>query len=511
MTDGIRDRALPRWRFAGRTADASLLPDGPSVAPRRGRAGIAGTPWARSHVRRKRVTDAIAIAVAVLAYPLVWRLLPDTTPPQHPLAALVVFVVAVAWFLTLRVGRLPEWRSIDASPNELRRVVFSTLGLFAAMAVISVSVWTVPGIRHHLLITLPLGLALLIAGRVFWRARLIGARSSGLHLRRAVIVGTSQDVAFVSARVASRPLGYTVAGVVFTDSLGGAAPTETGEVPAFTGVESITDAIAVSSADTVLLAGQPNDGGQLVRSLAWRLESTDADLVLAFCLDGFGSPRMAFSPSDSLPMLHVASPVFAGGKHHLKRMLDILVSGTALLVLAPVFAIVATLVRMDSPGPAIFHQPRVGRNGSTFTMLKFRSMIVTAERDLERLRELDEGNGVLFKIKNDPRVTRIGAIIRRYSIDELPQLWNVFVGDMSLVGPRPPLATEVAEYEQHTHRRLYLKPGITGLWQVSGRSNLTWDESVRLDLHYVENWSVLGDIRLLMRTVKVVLKPLGAY
>jgi exopolysaccharide biosynthesis polyprenyl glycosylphosphotransferase len=207
----------------------------------------------------------------------------------------------------------------------------------------------------------------------------------------------------------------------------------------------------------------------------------------------------------------VASPVFSGGKHHLKRTMDALLSGFALLVLAPVFAVIALLVRRDDAGPVFFRQERVGVDGTTFTMVKFRSMVTTAEADLADLAAQSEGNGVLFKLRVDPRVTRIGAILRRYSLDELPQLWNIFVGDMSIVGPRPPLATEVAQYDDRAYRRLYIKPGLTGAWQVGGRSDLSWDESVRLDLHYVENWSLMGDVRIIMRTFGVILKPTGAY
>jgi lipopolysaccharide/colanic/teichoic acid biosynthesis glycosyltransferase len=153
----------------------------------------------------------------------------------------------------------------------------------------------------------------------------------------------------------------------------------------------------------------------------------------------------------------------------------------------------------------------VGRNGETFRMLKFRSMVATAETDLHALLEHNEGSGVLFKLKNDPRVTAVGGFLRKYSLDELPQLWNILVGDMSIVGPRPPLPREVSQYEAHVNRRLYIKPGLTGLWQVSGRSDLSWDQSVRLDLYYVANWSLAGDLHIMWRTVKVVLSPTGAY
>jgi exopolysaccharide biosynthesis polyprenyl glycosylphosphotransferase len=195
----------------------------------------------------------------------------------------------------------------------------------------------------------------------------------------------------------------------------------------------------------------------------------------------------------------------------LKRAFDFFVSGIALLILSPLFLVIALFVKLDDRGPALFSQERVGRNGETFRMYKFRSMVVDAEARLAKLQAKSDGNGLLFKMKNDPRVTRIGHILRKYSLDELPQLFNVFLGDMSLVGPRPPLPAEVEGYENHVHRRLYIKPGLTGMWQVNGRSDLSWEESVRLDLYYVENWSLTGDLVIMWRTVKVLTHPVGAY
>jgi exopolysaccharide biosynthesis polyprenyl glycosylphosphotransferase len=273
----------------------------------------------------------------------------------------------------------------------------------------------------------------------------------------------------------------------------------------------VTEAASRLGADTVIVAGQPRGGSRYIRNLGWALEGTATDLVLASRLTDVAGPRIHFRPVEGLPLIHVEIPQFEGGKHVLKRMLDVVVAAIALVILALPMLIVALLIRIDSPGPALFRQERVGRNGSTFTMLKFRSMVVDAESRLAALAAEDQGNGVLFKMKADPRVTRIGRIIRKFSIDELPQLWNVLVGDMSLVGPRPPLRREVNQYESHVHRRLYIKPGLTGMWQVNGRSDLSWEESVRLDLYYVENWSLTGDLVILWRTVRVLLHPTGAY
>jgi exopolysaccharide biosynthesis polyprenyl glycosylphosphotransferase len=221
--------------------------------------------------------------------------------------------------------------------------------------------------------------------------------------------------------------------------------------------------------------------------------------------------RITVRPVDGLPMMHIEHPRLSGARRLVKAVFDVTVAALLLVLAAPLLAAVALLVRLDSPGPVLFRQTRVGKNGEPFEIVKFRTMYVDAELRLEAMRERNEHSGVLFKIRRDPRVTRCGRILRRYSLDELPQLINVVLGDMSLVGPRPPLPAEVARYPLDMRRRLVVKPGMTGLWQVSGRSDLSWDESIRLDLRYVENWTLTADLVILMRTAMVVLRGSGAY
>ena len=218
-------------------------------------------------------------------------------------------------------------------------------------------------------------------------------------------------------------------------------------------------------------------------------------------------------PVGGLPLIHVDRPTYRGANRILKRSFDITGSVFLILVLSPVLLTVAAAIKLTGDGPVFFRQDRVGLNGEAFRMIKFRSMQVNAEARLDRLRDepRDAGNVVLFKLRNDPRVTPIGRFLRRFSIDELPQLFNVVLGDMSLVGPRPPLRKEVDRYRDDERRRMLVKPGITGLWQVSGRSDLTWHESVRLDMYYVENWSITGDVVILWKTAKAVLSSTGAY
>ena len=234
-------------------------------------------------------------------------------------------------------------------------------------------------------------------------------------------------------------------------------------------------------------------------------------MIMAPALTDIAGPRIHTQPVAGLPLIHVTTPKLEGPKGFAKRAFDFVAAATILGALWVPMMLIAALVRLDSPGPSIFRQQRVGRAGTSFEMFKFRSMVVDAESRLEELRGINEGAGPLFKMKRDPRITRMGNLLRRYSVDELPQLINVLRGEMSLVGPRPPLPSEVAMYDDWAHRRLLVKPGITGLWQVSGRSDLSWEDSLRLDLYYVENWSLAQDLIILSRTLKAVFAKSGAY
>jgi len=250
---------------------------------------------------------------------------------------------------------------------------------------------------------------------------------------------------------------------------------------------------------------------EYLRRLSWQLEGTGLELLVAPGLIEVAGPRLHIRPLEGLPLLTVESPRLEGWRRLVKSAFDRTVAAVALLVLAPVLLGLAVAVRATSEGPVLYRQQRVGAHGRTFTMLKFRSMVVDAERKLDELRAANISDGPLFKIRQDPRVTPVGRWLRRLSLDELPQLVNVLTGSMSLVGPRPPLPDEVACYEGPVGRRLLVKPGLTGLWQISGRSDLPWEEAVRLDLRYVENWSLALDALILWKTGSAVLRSRGAY
>jgi len=279
-------------------------------------------------------------------------------------------------------------------------------------------------------------------------------------------------------------------------------------------VRGLDDVLALAAevdADTIAVTSASETAAQYLRQLSWQLEGTGIELLVAPGLMEVAGPRLHIRPFEGLPLLSVEQPRFEGWRRVIKHGVDRSVAAFALILLAPVLLSLAVAVRLSGPGPILYRQERVGLNGTSFTMLKFRSMVADADRQLDDLRGDNISDGLLFKVRNDPRVTPVGRLLRRLSLDELPQLLNVLRGTMSLVGPRPPLPVEVARYDTSVSRRLLVKPGLTGLWQISGRSDLSWEESVRLDLRYVENWSLALDLLILWKTGRAVLSRSGAY
>jgi exopolysaccharide biosynthesis polyprenyl glycosylphosphotransferase len=282
-------------------------------------------------------------------------------------------------------------------------------------------------------------------------------------------------------------------------------------VPVYGGLDDITAAVKAFGADTVAVTACPEMDGVRLRGLAWELEKTGTDLCVSPALLDVAGPRTTIRPTAGLTLLHVDHPQLAGFRLVLKGLFDRCAAAAALVMLAPLMTILASAVWLHDRGPALFTQVRVGKDGHAFRIYKFRTMVVDAEQRRVQLQDSNDSDGVLFKLRRDPRVTPMGARLRRWSIDELPQLFNVFLGHMSLVGPRPALPDEADKYAEHVRRRLVVKPGLTGLWQVSGRSDLSWEESVRLDLRYVENWSFALDLQIMWKTISVLVRGSGAY
>lgn len=473
------------------------------------------TKWDTSYLYGLRTTDTL-VSVLVVAVAYLSRF---GAGPFHESATVsergylwVCLAIVLVWNLDLECSRSREKRVFGAGVSEYRRVLQSTLRAFGLMAIIMV-VFQLPVSRGFFAVALPLGIIFLLGSRWVWRRWLVAQRETGKALSNVVVLGNAPDVEHVIGHLRSNlAAGYKVAGVALTSLPPDMALNQPWyEVPVLSTLADIADVVSKTKAQAVVVAGALPGGPQAIQELGWRLEDTSTELVLASSLTNVAGPRLHFRPMEGLPLMHVELPQYSGGKHVYKRVMDIVLSAGALLTLLPILVVLAIIVRLDSPGPALFHQERIGRNGQVFKMLKFRSMVVNAEAQREALKDANEGAGVLFKMTKDPRITRCGQWMRKFSLDEIPQFWNVFTGQMSLVGPRPPLAEEVSRYERPTHRRLLIKPGITGLWQINGRSNLAWEEAVRLDLYYVENWSLTGDFIILWRTFKAVTAPVGAY
>ena len=468
------------------------------------RTGGRASAWGQIYVSAVLAIDVMAALVGGTAgFLLRW----GTAGPS--LALVLALLLPVAWVALLGGMRLYEERFLCIGSEEFRRVGRAGLVLIASCGFLAY-VTKQPVSRGFVLVALPLTVVLDAVGRYAIRKVLHAQRRQGKAMHRVVVVGphaAMQD--FVADLDRDRSHGMAVVGAVYVDrDLRLRAIT----APDLGGLEDLTDAVRRVDADTVAVLASAGTSGPALRQIAWSLESSKAELLVAPGLVEVAGPRLTIRPVTGLPLLHLDRPELTGVRRGLKSIFDRAVALVALLLLSPVLLGLMLLIRRDGWGPALYRQTRVGTHGNPFTLFKLRTMCADADRlraDLEPA-GLSLG-GPLFKIRQDPRVTPVGRVLRRFSIDELPQLLNVVRGDMSLVGPRPPLPEEVAQYGDEVHRRLLVKPGLTGLWQVSGRSDLTWEESVRLDLRYVDNWSLAMDLLILWKTVRVVLRGSGAY
>jgi exopolysaccharide biosynthesis polyprenyl glycosylphosphotransferase len=348
-----------------------------------------------------------------------------------------------------------------------------------------------------------------LIGRYFARRVLVVARGHGRAVHRVLLVGSFTEALHVHTAVCRVPgAGLVPVGIYQTGGYA-AARGVASPVPVYGG-EDVLTLVRELGADTIAVCGSASTEPGELRRLAWQLEGTGIDLVVAPQLTDFAGPRVHIRPVEGLPLLYVEEPKLSGLAWLVKNLLDRVASGLLLLLLVPLFLVISVWIWASDRGPAYFSQVRVGREGDTFKVWKFRTMYTDAEDRLAQLVDQNESDGLLFKIRNDPRITPVGRFLRRTSLDELPQLINVLKGEMSLVGPRP-LPADDGDFLGDVRRRLLVRPGMTGLWQVSGRSELSWDDAVRLDLYYVDNWSFAFDLLILWRTVGVVFRRRGAY
>ncbi|MCK6079059.1 sugar transferase [Microbacterium sp. EYE_5] len=471
--------------------------------------------WRRIYARRLWMSDLLVLVWVVFGTQIAWfgfgaadlaiegGLVDGEVSYWAASTALII-----VWMLALSLADTRDHRVIGAGSAEYARIARSSVTLFGVIAIIAF-LTQIEVARGFLLLSLPLGILILLFERWLWRHWLIAKRSSGAYSARVLLVGSRRSVVDIANELLRTPsAGYHVVGACVPG--GAVADTIEGTgIPIMGSISALPTALEVSKADTVVVTSTDELPADKVKQISWGLEAGRQHLVLAPGIADIAGPRISSRPVAGLPLLHVETPRFSGGQRVLKRIVDVVAAVVGVILISPVLAFLALSIRLSSPGPVFFRQQRIGHGGREFTMLKFRSMVVDAEARLAALmdQERDAGNAVLFKMKHDPRVTPIGRIMRRLSLDELPQLFNVIGGSMSLVGPRPPLPREVELYADHVHRRFLVKPGITGLWQVSGRSSLSWEESVRLDLSYVENWTLVGDVVILFKTARAALLP----
>ena len=465
------------------------------------------TTWDVRYRRRALVVDT---GSAIVSGAIGAVLVPDVGWVTR--AGVLLGTVGV-WLAALALLHGYERRYLGTTTNEYRSVAQSAVALLAAAVFLSYG--TGLDVPRSVLATQTATLvALGLIGRHALRRNLYQRRARGLDRQATVVIGNVKSVGpLIREMQRATDQGLDVVAACVSGLVSsGEAPSDVEGVPVFGYPEQAMSAVDLFDAEVVAVSSDPDLYGSELRRLAWSLEEREVDLVVSPGLLGVAGPRLSIRPTAGMPLLHVERPVMSGARRVAKAVVDRILTLTLAIAALPVLLVIALAVRLDSRGPVLFRQVRVGERGETFEMVKFRTMCVDAEARLAVLTgEADAGNSVLFKMKDDPRVTRVGRILRRYSLDELPQLINVLRGEMSLVGPRPPLPREVEAYEPDAVRRLRVKPGLTGLWQVSGRSDLSWDESLRLDLWYVDNWSFVLDVQILIRTARAVLHGSGAY
>ncbi|MGE2736460.1 sugar transferase [Mycolicibacterium vaccae] len=473
--------------------------------------------WQRGYSRRLVVTDALAVLLAIgLAQWLRFGAsTPDVASYRYLDYTVVSLAIAVIWLAALSINHSRSPRVIGSGAEEYRRVVLATLAVFGGVAIVSM-LFKLEIARGYLVIALPAGILFLTLFR--WLARLVVRhvrQKQGRCITRVLVVGSPTAVRDLTTSLAREPKSeYEVVGACTP----GPIPQRkinvpgVGTIPTFGDESHVVGAVTATGSHAVAVTATERLDGRGIRDLSWELEKLDIDLLVAPGVVDIAGPRLQMRPVAGLPLIHVEKPQYHGAKRFQKRLFDLVFSSAVLVFGSPILLTVALAVKLTSKGPVFYRQERIGIDGRPFQMIKFRTMVDGADTMVEKFAALNESEGgVLFKIREDPRVTKVGKILRKYSIDELPQFINVLKRDMSVVGPRPPLASEVKSYDDHVMRRLLVKPGITGLWQVSGRSDLSWEDTVRLDLFYVENWSMISDLLIALKTVKAMLRPSGAY
>ena len=501
MTTVGQGKTLPRLR--GRPSRSARLC---------GEGTDARRAWRGAYVRRIALGDFLSALTAALgAYQVRFGTDDDVVVVSPDALNLMLIVLPLLWMTLMLLGRCYEERFLWVGPEEFRRVSFAVLLLLACVGTVSWA-FQLQLARGFVVIAVPLAAVLTLAHRYVQRAVLHRRRAQGQFHQTVIIVGHRSGVSALHAQI-SRDVshGYRVIGFCMPVEQVAEPASDYEGLPVLGGLRDVVDVVKEHQVDTVAVLPCPELDGPALRQLGWGLEDTRAELLLAPAITEIVGSRVQIRPVSGLPLMHMERPELRGLRRLTKSTFDRTAAAAMIILLLPVLGTIALLICSTSRGGILYRQDRVGRHGHTFGMWKFRTMVAGADSMVQQLAAHDDGNGVLFKVRCDPRVTSVGRLLRRYSLDELPQLVNVLAGDMSLVGPRPPLSAEVEQYGREMHRRFLVKPGITGLWQVSGRSDLSWDDSVRIDIRYVENWSLAHDFMILWKTFGAVFRGSGAY
>ncbi len=484
----------------------STQADAARVPGRKRRSGLPPTRWESGYLHAVMVTDLIVAALCLR----IGLVLTDGSLAGH-LPGALAGMTAVVLSGSMFGCRVWDRRVLGQGAEEFRRLGNAVITAVVLLGLTALAM-DVGYFRPWVFAILPATGLCLFLSRYALRQVLHAQRRRDQCMHPVLVAGSLDEVADLIARTRREPhYGWSVTGVCIPGATTEGRRLDVHGVPVVGGLHDVPELVWTGRYRIVAVAPDSHWTRRRLRELAWDIEGVPTELVVAPPLMEVTGPRLHVDPVYGLTLLRVSQPTFTGARWVVKSVLDRIAGCIALLLLVPVMAAVAIAIKLEDSGPVLFRQERVGKAGGLFRMVKFRSMGVDADQRRAELEALNEGAGPLFKLRSDPRVTRVGAFIRRYSLDELPQLLNVVTGDMSIVGPRPPLPAEVERYETDARRRLLVRPGITGLWQISGRSELTWEESVRLDLRYVENWSLMMDVVIVWKTVRAVLRGDGAY
>jgi exopolysaccharide biosynthesis polyprenyl glycosylphosphotransferase len=465
--------------------------------------------WHRPYAMLLVALDYAGTALASLTAIAIFEQADSGFEVSPQVFTLVAYVgLPLGWLIILWGHGAYDRRYLGLGSDEYKRIFRTSITAAASVTILSFAL-KIDLSRLSVGTALVGSLIYIMIGRWLARRFLVLIRGRGRAVHRVLLIGTYAEASDVFAAVTRAPgAGLVPVGIHLTEGYAQSRAVNS-PVPVFTG-RDVLGLVGDLGADTIAVCGSARSEPGELRRLAWQLEGTGIDLVVAPQLTDIAGPRVHIRPVEGLPLLHVEEPKLSGMAWLFKNVMDRVIGAVLLVLLSPLFALISLLIRIGDGGTAFFRQSRVGREGKVFQVIKFRTMYHDAEDRLAHLVDRNESDGLLFKIKDDPRITPVGRLLRKTSLDELPQLINVVKGEMSLVGPRP-LPADDGDFLGDVRRRLLVRPGMTGLWQVSGRSELSWDDAVRLDLYYVDNWSLAFDLVILWRTVGVVFGRRGAY